>query len=57
MTVDFEFETEEEKEKFEMPEFCLADVTQENFIAGGMLAGKKYKDIEKELERFEYKKL
>jgi CYTH domain-containing protein len=44
--VDFEFETEIEKEKFEMPEFCLAEVTQETVLAGGMLCGKKYADIE-----------
>ena len=44
--------TEEEKNKFGMPDFCLADVTQEDFIAGGYLAGKGYVDIEKELERF-----
>jgi len=30
---------------------------KENFIAGGTLAGKKYKEIEPELERFGYKKL
>ena len=57
VTVDFEFETEEEKEKFKMPDFCLADVTQEDFIAGGKLCGKTYKEIEKELDKFEYKKL
>jgi CYTH domain-containing protein len=54
---DFEFESEVEKEIFKMPEFCLADVTQEEFIAGGMLAGKSYKDIEKDLEKFNYQKL
>jgi len=55
--IDFEFETEEEKDAFVMPDFCLVDVTQEDFIAGGVLAGKSYKDIESELERFGYKKL
>lgn len=57
MTVDFEFETEEEKEKFIMPEFCLAEVTQEEFIAGGKLCGKSYAEIEKELEELGYNKL
>ena len=52
--VDFEFKSEEEKKGFAMPEFCLADVTQENFVAGGMLCGKTYADIEKELSRFGY---
>ncbi|MBU0530386.1 MAG: hypothetical protein ABIH52_00870 [Candidatus Aenigmatarchaeota archaeon] len=55
--VDFEFGTEDEKNKFVMPEFCLADVTQERFIAGGMLCGKKYEDIEAELNKFGYSKL
>jgi CYTH domain-containing protein len=55
--VDFEFETIEEKNIFEMPDFCLAEVTQEEFIAGGMICGKSYEDIEEDLERFGYKKL
>ncbi len=55
--VDFEFETTEEKDSFKIPEFCLADVTQDKFIAGGMLCGKSYKDIENELKQFKYKKL
>jgi CYTH domain-containing protein len=55
--IDVEFESEEDKNKFEMPDFCLADVTQEKFTAGGMLCGKTYTDIEKELKRFDYKKL
>jgi CYTH domain-containing protein len=55
--VDFEFEAMEEKNSFEMPDFCLAEVTQEDFIAGGMICGKDYEDIEKDLEKFGYKKL
>lgn len=55
--VDFEFKTKEEKQSFEKPDFCLVDVTQEEFIAGGMLCGKTYKDIEKRLESFGYNKL
>lgn len=54
---DFEFDTKEEMDSFEMPEFCLADVTQEEFIAGGMLCGKSYEHIVNELERFGYKKI
>lgn len=53
--MDMEFETEKEKEGFIMPEFCLAEVTQEKFVAGGMLCGKSYQDIENELEKFNYK--
>lgn len=55
--VDFEFETTEEKDSFKMPEFCLVDVTQEKFLAGGMLCGKSYKDIEGDLKRYDYSKL
>ncbi|MFP4116453.1 MAG: adenylate cyclase [Candidatus Aenigmatarchaeota archaeon] len=52
--VDFEFESEEQKKNFEPPEFCLADVTQEEFIAGGMLCGKSYEDISNKLEKWNY---
>lgn len=55
--IDFEFEAEEDKTAFEMPDFCLADVTQEKFSAGGMLCGKSYKDIKEELKKYNYKKL
>lgn len=55
--VDFEFDSEEEKENFEMPDFCLADVSNEEFLAGGMLCGKRYEDIEEGLKKYNYKKL
>lgn len=55
--VDIEFETIKEKDNFKIPNFCLDDVTQEDFIAGGMLAGRSYKDIEKDLLRFNYSSL
>ena len=54
--VDFEFSTREEKDAFGMPEFCLADVTHEVFIAGGMLCGKKFSGIEAKLSEFGYQK-
>ena len=57
VAIDFEFATVEEKDSFEMPDFCLADVTQEVFLAGGMICGKSYEDIENNLKRFNYKKL
>lgn len=57
VVVDFEFEDESEKNNFPIPEFCLADITQEKFIAGGILAGKSYDDIASELKRFNYEKL
>lgn len=57
IVVEFEFNSEKEKDSFEMPDFCLADVTEEKFISGGWLAGKSYREIEKELKRFRYKKI
>lgn len=55
--VDFEFDNPEDKNNFQKPDFCLEDVTQERLTAGGMLCGKSYEDIEKDLEKFGYKKL
>ncbi len=55
--VDFEFKNLKEKESFKMPDFCLAEITQELFTAGGILCGKSYKDIEKDLKKFNYSKL
>lgn len=52
--VDVEFTSENEQSSFVMPDFCLAEVTQEAFLAGGMLCGKSYADIEKELSRYNY---
>lgn len=53
---DFEFQNMEAKEKFLAPDWCLCDVTQEEFIAGGYLAGKSYQEIEKKLQKFGYEK-
>jgi CYTH domain-containing protein len=55
--IDFEFKNKKEKSKFKMPDFCLSDVTQEKFLAGGMLAGKKYDEIKEKLSDFGYKKI
>lgn len=57
VVVDFEFDTEVEKAKFAMPDFCLAEITQEDFVAGGMICGKSYQDIQDQLDRFGYKKI
>ncbi len=54
IVVDFEFDNEEDKDSFRMPDFCVADVTQEQFLAGGMLCGKKYSDISAQLEMHGY---
>lgn len=55
--IDFEFETEEEKDGFVMPDYCLIDITDQEFTAGGKLAGKSYKDIQEKLIKFGYKQL
>ena len=55
--VDFEFSSRKEKAAFKAPDFCLADVTREEFLAGGMLAGKKYSDIEAKLKKFGYARI
>ena len=55
--VDFEFKTREEKEKFMPPDFCLAEITPDVKLAGGILAGGEYSKIEKHLEQYSYKKI
>lgn len=55
--VDFEFDNDDTMEKFKMPDICLADVTQEKAFAGGILAGKKYADIEEVLQKYDYQPL
>jgi CYTH domain-containing protein len=55
--VDFEFSNIEEKNNFLMPDFCLAEVTQEEIFAGGIVCGKSFEDIEKDLMKFNYKKV
>lgn len=55
--IDFEFNTIDEKSAFKIPSVVLADVTQEDFIAGGLLAGKTYSDIASELEHFNYRRV
>ena len=55
--VDFEFDSIEEKNNFNPPNFCLVDVTGKEVIAGGMLCGKSYEDIEQELTELGYKKI
>ena len=55
--VDFEFDDRDDQLAFQMPDFCLADVTQEAFAAGGKLAGKTYQQIVPHLEKYGYKPL
>ena len=55
--VDFEFSSREEMDKFEMPDFCLADVTEEEFVAGGVICKHSFDSLQDELEKFGYKSL
>ena len=55
--IDFEFTNEEEMKAFKAPFFCLAEVGHEDFIRGGVLAGKRYSDLEVELVKHAYLKL
>jgi len=55
--VEFEFDNVKEKDSFEMPDFCLADVTSEEFTAGGFICGKSLEDLKKVLDKYGYKKL
>jgi CYTH domain-containing protein len=55
--VDFEFTNRTDQQNFSLPDFCLADVTQELFVAGHQLIGKSYADIAPDLARFNYKPL
>ncbi|MBX4198546.1 hypothetical protein KW782_04425 [Candidatus Parcubacteria bacterium] len=54
--IDVEFDSAKAKNEFIPPSWCLIEVIQEEFIAGGMLCGKKYSDIEAKLSTFGYKK-
>ncbi|MEI6479922.1 MAG: hypothetical protein WCO12_00145 [bacterium] len=55
--VDFEFSNKEDKDNFKMPQFCLADITQDKSFAGGMLCGKSYGDIKDHLNELGYGKI
>lgn len=52
--VDIEFKSIKDKSNFIQPEWCLTEVTQEKFTAGGMLCGKSYGRIEKQLKALGY---
>lgn len=52
--IEFEFPDETACAAFGVPDFCIADVTQEDFVAGAYLAGRSYAEIEPELARFGY---
>ena len=51
---DFEFSSKEEMAEFKIPDFCLADVTEEDFIAGGVLCRQSFDSLLPELNRYQY---
>lgn len=55
--VDVEFKSNEDKAKFIPPDWVLADVTQEKFLAGGVLCGKAHAEIEDDLNLYNYSKI
>lgn len=55
--VDVEFADVAAKDAFEIPDFCLVDVTQDKVFAGGMLCGKTYADIEAHLKELGYTRI
>jgi len=57
VVIDFEFDNEVEKNEFTTPDFVLADVTQDEAVAGGFLAGKSIEDIMPLLDKYGYKKM
>lgn len=57
VVADFEFPSEAEKDAFQMPDICLADVSQEEATAGGYVSGKSYEDIEPVLKKYGYERV
>jgi CYTH domain-containing protein len=52
--LDFEFDNDADLQNFSPPDLCLADVTQDSAVAGGMLAGKTYADLQDTLKKYNY---
>ena len=57
VVIDIEFKTNEEKNNFKQPSWVLAEITQEEFLAGGMVCGKNYDDLKEKLDKFGYIKI
>lgn len=52
--VDFEFKDENHLANFTKPKEALVEVSNVDFLAGGLLAGKSYEDIRQRLAEFGY---
>lgn len=55
--VDFEFKNKGELANFKIPDFCLVDVTEEEFTAGGVLCKNSFSKLLPYLKKFNYKKV
>jgi len=49
--IEVEFRNQADRDAFAVPEYFGADVTQEDFVAGAYLAGKRYSDLAADLAR------
>jgi CYTH domain-containing protein len=54
---EVEFKSLEELKAFEKPDFCLAEVTKEDYLAGGVLYKLDWKDIVDKLDKLGYERL
>lgn len=57
IVIDFEFTSDTELGDFVQPEVALADVTQDEIVGGGFLAGRSYEDIKEGLEEYGYERI
>ena len=55
--MEYYFHKEDKMDELELERTFLARELPEEFIAGGMLARKKYEEIEGKLEEFGYKRI
>ena len=55
--IDVEFASEEDMKNFTPPDFILAEAKSKELLAGGMLCGKSYSDIEPFLKQMGYQKI
>lgn len=55
--IDVEFKSVEDMRAFTPPAWILAELKETNFLAGGVLCGKKYSDIENKLTEYGYSRI
>lgn len=55
--VDLEYPSKEAHVYSIYPDYCLAEVTGRDFIAGGFMCGKNYSNLKKDLDFYKYEKL